>query len=104
MWGLGTALDPGMVQARIFQSSFNLAFFSAFAIVVAVLYNWKNDRIGYWANLIVISAVDIGFIWFVLTPGYVPMFPGILGPTFWILAVIFTTLGIRGIGASNITD
>ena len=92
---LGNSLEPGMVQGRVFQDAFNLLFFALFGIAVAVMLNWKNSRPGYWLNLVVVSAADIGFIVYVLMPGYAPLVPGGLGPLFWILAVIFSTLGIR---------
>ena len=92
---LGDSLEPGMVQGRIYQDAFNLLFFALFGIAVAVMLNWKNSRSGYWLNLIVISAADIGFIVYVLLPGYVPLVPGGLGPLLWILAVVFSTLGFR---------
>jgi hypothetical protein len=92
---LGNSLDAGMVQGRVYQDAFNLLFFAFFGIAVAVMYNWKNDRMGYWLNLVVVSAADIGFIIYVLLPGYVPMVPGAAGPVLWVLAVIFSTLGIR---------
>jgi len=91
---LGQSLEPGMVQGRIYQGAWNLLFFALFAIVVAILLNWKNSRLGYWLNLVVISAADIGFIVAVLVPGYVPLFPGGIGPLLWVLALVFSTLGI----------
>lgn len=91
---LGQTLDPGMLQGRIFQDAWNLLFFAIFAIVVAIFFNWKNSRRGYWMNLTVVSAGDIGYIVFVLVPGYVPFMPGALGPILWILAVLFSTVGI----------
>lgn len=95
VYALGDSLEPGMIQGRIYQDAFNLLFFALFAIVVATWLNWKNDETGYWINLVVISAADIGFIYYVLMPGYVPMVPGGLGPLLWIIAVIFSTMGIR---------
>jgi hypothetical protein len=92
---LGSTLEPGLVQGKINQGAWDLLFFALFAIVIAVKYNWKNDTLGYWLNLIVVSAADIGFIIFVLLPGHVALFPGILGPIFWILGAVFSTLGIR---------
>jgi hypothetical protein len=91
---LGDSLEPGMLQGRIYQDAFNLLIFAIFAIVVAVMLNWKNSRAGYWLNLTVVSAADIGFILYVLLPGYAPMIPGALGPLLWVLAAIFSTLGI----------
>ncbi len=92
---LGQSMDAGIVQGRIFQGAWSLLFFAVFAIVVGILYNWKNDRLGYWLNLIVVSIVDIGYIIFILLPGYVPIMPGIIGPALWVLAVVFSTIGIR---------
>ena len=91
---LGDSLEPGMVQGRIYQDAFNLLFFAIFGIAVAVWLNWRNSRLGYWLNLVVISAADIGFIVYVLLPGYVPLVPGGLGPLLWVVAIIFSTLGI----------
>lgn len=92
---VGSGLEPGLVKGKINQGAWDLLFFALFAIVVAIRFNWKNDSLGYWLNLIVVSAADIGFIIFVLLPGYVDVFPGILGPIFWILGLVFSTLGIR---------
>jgi len=91
---LGQTLEPGMVQGRIYQGAWNLLFFALFGIVVAILLNWKNSRLGYWLNLVVVSAADIGFIVTILMPGYVPLVPGGIGPLLWILALVFSTLGI----------
>ncbi len=91
---LGQSLDPGMVQGRIFQDAWSLLFFAIFGIAVGIFLNWKNSRLGYWLNLIVVSAGDIGFIVFVLVPGYVSFMPGALGPILWVLAVLFSTVGI----------
>jgi len=91
---LGQSLDAGALQGRIFQHAWNLLFFAAFAIVIAVWMNWKNSRLGFWLNLAVISAADVGFILFVLIPGYVPMMPGALGPLLWIVALGLTTVAV----------
>ncbi len=93
VYQLGDALDPGMVQGRLFQSAWNLLFFAVVAIVVAALFNWRNSRIGYWINLITVSVTDIGFILLILVPGYLSLWPGVLGPVFWVLGAIFATIG-----------
>ena len=95
VYGLAQTLEPGMVQARVLQDAFNLAFFAVFAIVVAILYNWKNSRLGYWLNFWVISIADIGFILIVMVPLSLPLMPAALGPLFWILALVFSTIAIR---------
>jgi len=91
---LGRSLEFGLIQGKINQGAWDLLVFSLVAIVVAVNKNWKNDVQGYWVNLIVVSAADIGFIIFVLAPRHIALFPGILGPMLWIFAVVFSTIGI----------
>ena len=91
---LGRSLEPGMVQGRVYQDAWNLLFFALFGIIVAVLFNWKNSRLGYWLNLVVVSAADIGFIVAILIPGYLPLVPSGVGPLLWIVALIFSTVGI----------
>ena len=95
VYELGQTLDAGIVQARIFQDAWSLLFFAIVAIMIGAFFNWKNDRLGYWLNLIVISVVDIGYLLFILLPGYVPLIPGIIGPALWVLAVVFSTIAIR---------
>ena len=91
-------MNEGMVQGRIYQDAWSLLFFALIAMVVAVKYNWRNDQKGYWINFVTVSVTDIGFIVFVLIPGYLPIFPGILGPLFWVLGVLFSTIGITRSG------
>jgi len=97
---VGSGLEPGLVKGKINQGAWDLLFFALFAIAVAIRYNWRNESLGYWLNLIVVSAADSGFIIFVLLPGYVDVFPGILGPIFWILGLVFSTLGFRSRSSS----
>ncbi len=92
---LGAGLEPGLVQGKINQGAWDLLFIALAGMSIAVKYNWKNSMFGYWLNLLIVSIADIGFIIFVLLPGYVDVFPGILGPVFWISAAIFSTFGIR---------
>ena len=92
---LGASLELDLVRGKINQGAWDLLFVALAGISIAVIYNWKNNRLGYWINLIMVSIADIGFIIFVLIPGYVDLFPGILGPVFWVSAAIFSTLGIR---------
>jgi len=90
---LGHALESGMVQGRIYQDAFYLLFFAIFGIVVAVKFNWKNSKLGYWLNFVVVSFADIGFI-VVLMPAYLPLIPGLIGPILWLVALTLTTIGM----------
>lgn len=91
---LGQSIEPGIIQGRVYQDAWNLLFFAVFGIVVAVTLNWKNSRLGYWLNLVVVSAGDIGFIITVMIPGYIPLMPGGIGPLLWVVALVFSSLGI----------
>ena len=92
---LGATLEPGMVQGRVYQDAWSLVFFAISVSVIAILLNWRNSRLGFWLNLGIASVTDIGFIIHVLMPGYLPIFPGIIGPVLWVFAVIFTAIAIR---------
>jgi hypothetical protein len=76
----------GMVQGRLMQTAFYLAAFAVATIIVAMMLNWRNDRLGFWINAVMVGVVDIPFILFVLVPGYAPLWPGVLGPVLWIAA------------------
>ena len=93
LYQLADRLPASMERGRLHQEAFYLAAFATTSIVVAVLLNWRNDRLGFWLNGIAISIGDIPFILFVLLPGYMPFWPGVLGPAFWIAALICTGIG-----------
>lgn len=101
VWKLGQAMPASMEQGRVLQDAWNLACFSAAALAVAVTLNWRNDRWGYWINLAVVSVADIGFILFVLMPGHIAAWPGLLGPIFWIAGLGLTTLAQTGRAAAD---
>ena len=84
-----------LVSRFVPSLSVPLLFFALFGIAVAITLNWKNSRLGYWLNLVVLTAGDIGFIVTILMPGHVPLVPGGIGPLLWIVALVFSTLGIR---------
>ena len=91
---LGRSLDSSMVQGRLFQDAWNLLFFSIIGISVAARLNRRNSVWGYWINFVTVGLADTGFIFFVLVPGYTPVWPSILGPVFWVLATMFSTIAL----------
>jgi hypothetical protein len=98
---LGAALEPGMVQGRVFQDAWSLLFFGVTAIAVALTLNIRNNAWGYWINLWILALADTGLIFFILLPGHMPLWPGIAGPVLWILGFILTTLAyVRGAPAT----
>jgi hypothetical protein len=90
---LGQALDPGVVQGRIFQDAWNIFLAGVVVIVIAVALNWRNSRTGFWINLILVSLLDIGYVVLVLAPGYDPLWLGLQGPVAWVIAATFSTVG-----------
>lgn len=95
IYELGNTVPDSMVQGRLMQAAWHLLWFSIIALAIAVTLNWRNDPRGWWMNLIVVSIVDVGFILFVLVPGYVPMWPGLAGPVFWLIGLLYSTLALR---------
>ena len=91
---LGQGLEAGIVQGRVFQNAGFLLFFAIVAIAVAVKMNWHNSRLGYWLNTITLTVTDVIYIVFLIIPGYVPLWPGLIGPLFWVLALVFSTMAI----------
>ncbi|MEL7223951.1 MAG: hypothetical protein AAF810_14035 [Cyanobacteria bacterium P01_D01_bin.36] len=89
-----TQMETGVLQARIYQGAFHILWFAVGAIAIAILFNWRNSRLGYWANLLMIGWTEVGLFLFFMLPGYFPWLPdGFVGPLVWLLAVVFSTLG-----------
>jgi len=76
------------------QTAFFLAAFAAAAIVLAITLNWRNDRPGFGVNDVIVGIANIPFILFVLIPGYMPWWLGLLGPGLWIAALFLTGLAL----------
>jgi hypothetical protein len=91
VYSLAQTNAPGMVQGRLLQDAFYLLFFACSGIAVALISNWRNGRQGYWMNGVLIAIADIPFILFVLIPGYLPWWPGLIGPILWALAFLCTS-------------
>ena len=84
--------STGMVRARLLQDAFYLLFFAVAGILMAAILNWRNDKQGYWMNGALIAFADIPFVLFVLGPGLIPWWPGLVGPLVWLIAFVSTTV------------
>jgi hypothetical protein len=89
------ATEQGLAQGRLFQMAAYMLCIALFAISIALTRNWRNDRLGYWLNLAVVSWADGVWVLVVVLPGYVPMARGLIPPAFWVTAAIFSTLAYR---------
>lgn len=103
VYRLGASLPPSMTQGRVQQDAWNLFCFSVAALAVAVGLNWRNSRIGFWLNLAVVSVADIGFILFVLVPGHIGSWPGLLGPVFWVAGAALSGIALGRATPAKVT-
>lgn len=97
---LPAALAP-VVHAGLSFHGYNLLWFGLFAAGVAVLLNWRNDPTGYWVNLFVVGADDLGLVVFLILPGHLTFAEAGLGPVLFVLAAGFTTAGAVRRGRSG---
>jgi hypothetical protein len=93
LFQLAATVPASMVRGRLQQDAFYTAGLATISIIVGLWLNWRNDRFGFWLNAVAIGLGDIPFILFVLLPGYMPFWPGVLGPALWIAGLILTALG-----------
>ncbi len=92
---LGTD-SPALLQvldAVLAQHTWNLMWIGALVLVVGIRLNWRNSRQGFYLNLTVASAAELGSVFALIIPGLIPLVENLAGPIIWALAVIFGTLG-----------
>jgi hypothetical protein len=90
---LAGSVQDAVIKSRLQQNAWHLGIFAFAAIFVAATMNWQNSATGYWINLVMVSAVDVGFVILVASPGHIERRAAIAGPALWILAAIFSTWG-----------
>ena len=91
VYRLASTVPGGMVRARLMQAAWNLGFFAVTTILVAVPL-WRNVRWAYWVNAFAAAVSDLGFIFFIAVPGYVPWWPALLAPSLWMIGWGVTTV------------
>ncbi len=98
---IGTARDRatipdalgGVGEAVLAQHAWNLVAIGVAAAALGATLNWRNDRLGFWLNLAIVSVADLGFIAFVLAPGHIRVVDGLAGPALWIAGAALTAMG-----------
>jgi hypothetical protein len=76
--------------------AFNLTWLGILVSVVAVVSNWKNQASGFWFNLALVGLIDLGLIVYMVVPSVIPSSdPWWLGPVLYVVAVIFSAIGLR---------
>ena len=75
--------------------AFNLTWLGILVSVIAIVSNWKNQASGFWVNLALVGLIDLGLIVYMVAPGVIPSSdPWWMGPVLYVLAVVFTALGL----------
>jgi hypothetical protein len=92
---LGSA-QTGITQGRLYQLAAYLLCIAVFAIVVALVANWRNTQRGYWLNLCVIGWADGVWVLVVVLPGYVPLLRGLLPPSIFLAGAVLTSIARGG--------
>jgi hypothetical protein len=92
---LGSA-QTGIAQGRLYQLAAYLLCIAVFAIVVALVANWRNTQGGYWLNLCVIGWADGVWVLVVVLPGYVPLLRGLLPPAIFLAGAVLTSIARGG--------
>lgn len=87
--------NQGIAQGRLVQLAVYILTIALFAIGIAAWRNWRNDRCGYWLNLLVVGWADIIWVVTVVIPGYVPADRGLIPPAIYVAGAILTTLARR---------
>ncbi len=94
IYHLASTLPDSVQRGRLEQGGWNLAVFSLQALIVAATLNWRNNRVGYWINVIGVGVVDLGYVLLLIVPGYVPVsLVALTGPIIYVVAAGFSTLG-----------
>jgi ketosteroid isomerase-like protein len=92
-WQISSAaseIGAASIAARTNQLAFYIGAVGVLAIIFAY-DNWPNGKIGYWANLLMVSLMDIGYVWFVVRVVDMPLLEAWLGPALWMVALILST-------------
>jgi hypothetical protein len=94
IYELGTTQD-GIARGRTFQLAAYMLTIAVFVVVIGLLLNWRNNRIGYWLNLCVAGWADSVWVFVVVLPGYVGFVRGFLPPAIFVAAAVATTIARR---------
>lgn len=87
-------ISGGVTAAVVVYHVWNLLWVGFFVLVVGLRLNWKNSPLGYWLNMAVVGAIDLGLLVTLLLPGYMALSDGIWGLVLWFFAALFSTLGL----------
>lgn len=87
---------PLAAGALMGMGSFNLLWIGLLVAWIAVRMNWRNSPTGYWLNLGIVGATDLGLLLFLLLPGTMAWSDGSIGIVLFLAAAVLSTIGIVG--------
>lgn len=85
---------PAVAGAVAGFHAWNILWIGALVAVVALRLNWRNARLGFWLNLVLAGAADLGLIFALLVPGYMRLADGMIGIALFVPAAALTALGL----------
>jgi len=85
-----TAVPPA-ASAFMGMGAANIVVVGALVAAVALL-NWRNSRLGYWLNLLVVGGIDLNLVVFLLLPGIMAWSDGLVGLVLFLPAAVLSTL------------
>lgn len=91
--GEAAARIPEAAARFMGMGAFNILWIGILVTVIAVTMNWKNSRLGYWLNLGIVGATDLGLLVALLLPGTMAWSDGGLGISLFLLAFAASTIG-----------
>lgn len=91
---------PEAAAAFMGMGAMNILWIGLLVTTVAATLNWRNSRGGYWLNLALVGGTDLALVLALLLPGVMSWADGAIGLTLFALALVFSTLGRRRVGAS----
>ncbi len=88
-----SAQVPAAAARFMGMGAYNILWIGALVTMIATALNWQNSRLGYWLNLGIVGATDLGLLVALLLPGTMAWSDGGLGISLFLLALGASTLG-----------
>lgn len=87
--------ELGEASGRLAQGHWTLLYVGFFVLVLSY-YNWRNSTRAYWVSAFIVSAEDVGFLMFPVLYGGLPLPASVIGPSLWLVGIVFTSLAYVG--------
>ncbi len=96
---------PGVAESAIIAfHSFNLIWLGILVSIIAIAFNWKNNKEGLIINSVIAVMADIGLFYFLLMPGIMNLTDGLPGLFLAVGAIVFGFLGDKQNKTSHLIE